>query len=102
MNLKSQAPLHFCNFDLPLLKTTTFVYVLGHIKCVLYYLFSIVTHFLPFSADTWPMKFDDSRARADWGWKHHYDVKELCDVMFDALIPKYGHPEKLKTERLAL
>ena len=57
---------------------------------------------LLFAADTWPMKFDDSRARADWGWKHHYDVKELCDVMFDALIPKYGHPEKLKTERLAL
>ena len=48
------------------------------------------------------MKFDDSRARADWGWKHHYDVKELCDVMFNALIPKYGHPEKLKTERIAL
>lgn len=35
------------------------------------------------------MKFDDSRARADWNWKHDYDVDGLCKVMFDALMPKY-------------
>lgn len=53
-------------------------------------------------ADTWPMKFEDSRARRDWGWTHHYDVKELCDVMFEALVPKYGQPVKKKLERVAI
>ena len=48
------------------------------------------------------MKFDDSRARRDWGWTHHYDVKELCDVMFEALVPKYGQPIKKKLERVAI
>jgi len=40
-------------------------------------------------ADTWPMKFDDSCARRDWNWSHDYDVNDLCQVMFDALVPKY-------------
>lgn len=40
------------------------------------------------------MKFDDSRARADWNWSHDYDVDDLCKVMFDALIPKYKNVMK--------
>ncbi|KAL4235924.1 hypothetical protein ACF0H5_004314 [Mactra antiquata] len=45
-------------------------------------------------ADTWPMKFDDSRARADWNWRHEYDVDRLCQVMFDALMPKYNTEQR--------
>ena len=48
------------------------------------------------------MKFDDSRARAEWGWRHHYDVKELCEVMFDALIPKYGQTAVKKKGSVAM
>ncbi|XP_068931763.1 L-threonine 3-dehydrogenase, mitochondrial-like [Petaurus breviceps papuanus] len=33
-------------------------------------------------ADSWPMNFDDSNARKDWGWKHYYDLPELVTVMF--------------------
>ena len=32
-------------------------------------------------ADGWPMKFDDSGARRDWGWRHEYDLPKLVDVM---------------------
>lgn len=28
-------------------------------------------------ADDWPQIFDDSEARADWGWKHEYDIDKL-------------------------
>ncbi|GAB1605476.1 L-threonine 3-dehydrogenase, mitochondrial-like [Argonauta hians] len=36
-------------------------------------------------ADSWPERFDDSRARHDWEWNHKYDLKELCQIMFDRL-----------------
>ncbi|XP_065332194.1 L-threonine 3-dehydrogenase, mitochondrial [Cloeon dipterum] len=32
-------------------------------------------------ADSWPMVFDDSEARKDWGWSHKYDLAEMCRVM---------------------
>lgn len=47
-------------------------------------------------ADSWPMQFDDSNARKDWGWRHEYDTERLCQVMFDALIPKYRNVEKIQ------
>ncbi|XP_020831442.1 L-threonine 3-dehydrogenase, mitochondrial-like [Phascolarctos cinereus] len=34
-------------------------------------------------ADSWPMNFDDSNARKDWGWKHYYDLPELVTTMFN-------------------
>ncbi|XP_074081442.1 L-threonine 3-dehydrogenase, mitochondrial-like [Macrotis lagotis] len=34
-------------------------------------------------ADSWPMNFDDSNARKDWGWKHDYDLSELVTTMFN-------------------
>jgi threonine 3-dehydrogenase len=34
--------------------------------------------------DSWPKRLDDSCARADWGWKAHYDL----DRMSDDLVPK--------------
>ncbi|KAF2979897.1 hypothetical protein EK904_009170 [Melospiza melodia maxima] len=36
-------------------------------------------------ADSWPMNFDDSNARRDWGWKHDYDLPELVTTMFSYL-----------------
>lgn len=36
-------------------------------------------------ADTWPMIFDDSNARQDWGWKHDYDLSDLVTTMFNFL-----------------
>ncbi|KAL3868982.1 hypothetical protein ACJMK2_041727 [Sinanodonta woodiana] len=40
-------------------------------------------------ADSWPMRFDDTRARADWGWSHRYDLKALVKVMFEGLASKF-------------
>lgn len=34
-------------------------------------------------ADSWPMNFDDSNARSDWGWKHDYDLPELVQTMLN-------------------
>ncbi|XP_055144313.2 L-threonine 3-dehydrogenase, mitochondrial isoform X2 [Symphalangus syndactylus] len=34
-------------------------------------------------ADSWPMKFDDSNARKDWGWKHDFDLPELVTAMLN-------------------
>lgn len=36
------------------------------------------------------MVFDDSGARADWGWKNDYDLPKLVKVMLKFLAPKYG------------
>lgn len=36
-------------------------------------------------ADSWPMNFDDSNARKDWGWKHDYDLPELVQTMLNYL-----------------
>ncbi|GAB6033481.1 hypothetical protein CHUAL_013366 [Chamberlinius hualienensis] len=41
-------------------------------------------------ADSWPQVFDDSGARMDWGWKHHYDIDSMTKVMLDTLKRKYG------------
>lgn len=42
-------------------------------------------------ADQWPQVFDDSRARADWGWSHRYDLATMCETMFQHLLPKYSN-----------
>ncbi|CAB1342512.1 unnamed protein product [Coregonus sp. 'balchen'] len=34
-------------------------------------------------ADSWPMNFEDSNARNDWGWKHDYDLPELVQTMLN-------------------
>ncbi|XP_066134971.1 L-threonine 3-dehydrogenase, mitochondrial [Saccopteryx bilineata] len=34
-------------------------------------------------ADSWPMNFDDSNARKDWGWKHDFDLAELVTTMLN-------------------
>jgi nucleoside-diphosphate-sugar epimerase len=32
-------------------------------------------------ADSWPQSIDDSIARADWGWKHEYDLQKITKDM---------------------
>ncbi|KAK3538325.1 hypothetical protein QTP70_035232 [Hemibagrus guttatus] len=36
-------------------------------------------------ADSWPMNFDDSNARKDWGWKHEYELPELIQTMLGTI-----------------
>jgi len=36
-------------------------------------------------ADSWPQSIDDSVARADWGWKHVYDLPKMTKDMFENL-----------------
>lgn len=36
-------------------------------------------------ADSWPQSIDDSVARADWGWKHEYDLTRMTTDMLDNL-----------------
>ncbi|KAJ3584120.1 hypothetical protein NHX12_014616 [Muraenolepis orangiensis] len=38
-------------------------------------------------ADSWPMAFEDSAARRDWGWKHDYDLAELVQAMLTHVTP---------------
>lgn len=36
-------------------------------------------------ADSWPNSIDDSQARKDWGWKHHFDLKKTTTEMLKNL-----------------
>lgn len=40
-------------------------------------------------ADSWPEVFDDSEARADWGWKHKYDLDKLVQLMIKDVKENY-------------
>jgi nucleoside-diphosphate-sugar epimerase len=39
-------------------------------------------------ADSWPQSIDDSVARADWGWRHHYDLAAMTADMIQNLKPQ--------------
>lgn len=39
-------------------------------------------------ADSWPAAIDDSAARSDWKWDHHYGLDEIVDTMLEALREK--------------
>lgn len=41
-------------------------------------------------ADSWPKTIDDSDARADWGWKHEYDLARMTEDMLEKLKVKLG------------
>jgi len=47
-------------------------------------------------AGSWPQVFDDSEARKDWGWSHHFGIDELCDVMITNLKTIYNDKETAK------
>lgn len=36
-------------------------------------------------ADSWPSVIDDSKARADWGWQHQYDLAAIVAEMLEKL-----------------
>ena len=36
-------------------------------------------------ANSWPNSMDDSSARAEWGWKHDYDLDAMTADMLDKL-----------------
>lgn len=36
-------------------------------------------------ADSWPSSIDDSAARADWGWKHEFDLPKMTIEMIEKL-----------------
>ncbi|WP_033959734.1 NAD-dependent epimerase/dehydratase family protein [Psychroserpens jangbogonensis] len=40
-------------------------------------------------ADSWPKSIDDTSARTDWNWKHHYDLKAMTLEMLKQLKSKY-------------
>lgn len=39
-------------------------------------------------ADSWPNSIDDSAAHNDWGWKHHFGLEEIVDIMLNNVQPK--------------
>ena len=36
-------------------------------------------------ADSWPGSIDDSVARAEWGWKHEFDLPKMTNAMLENL-----------------
>jgi nucleoside-diphosphate-sugar epimerase len=36
-------------------------------------------------ADSWPQSIDDSTARAEWGWKHEFDLAKMTEAMLSNL-----------------
>jgi threonine 3-dehydrogenase len=41
-------------------------------------------------AESWSQSIDDSRARAEWGWNHEYDLETMTADMIHHLRIKYG------------
>lgn len=39
-------------------------------------------------ADSWPKNINDTMARADWGWKHEYDIYKMTNDMVMHLLEK--------------
>ncbi|NOS86655.1 MAG: NAD-dependent epimerase/dehydratase family protein [Ignavibacteria bacterium] len=39
-------------------------------------------------AESWPGSIDDAEARADWGWKHEYDITKMTDIMLKEIKKK--------------
>lgn len=47
-------------------------------------------------ADSWPCVIDDSKARADWGWRHLYNLPAIVEEMLAQLKAKFKHqPSKM-------
>ena len=42
-------------------------------------------------AASWTESIDDSPARRDWGWKHHFDLDTMTTEMLQQLRKKYNH-----------
>ncbi|WP_456437987.1 NAD-dependent epimerase/dehydratase family protein [Psychroserpens sp.] len=46
-------------------------------------------------ADSWPKSIDDTSARADWNWKHDYNLELMTKEMISQLKKKYTSSEKI-------
>ena len=44
-------------------------------------------------ADSWPMVFDDSLSRQEWGWNHDIDLAKLVEIMITNLKKTYPKQE---------
>ncbi len=56
-------------------------------------------------ADSWPCAIDDSKARADWGWKHTYDLSAIVADMLAKLseqMTRTGNDSRVCREGLFL
>ncbi len=42
-------------------------------------------------ADSWPDRLDDSEARAQWGWRHRYDLPRMATAMMRGLARTMTH-----------
>ncbi len=38
-------------------------------------------------ADSWPNSIDDSAAKNHWGWRHHFGLDEIVDIMLENVHP---------------
>jgi nucleoside-diphosphate-sugar epimerase len=36
-------------------------------------------------ADSWPKSIDDSKAREDWNWQHHFEIEDIAQEMLSQL-----------------
>ena len=41
-------------------------------------------------AASWPQSIEDKSARADWNWKHQYDLDKMADDMLQNLKKKFA------------
>lgn len=47
-------------------------------------------------ADSWPQVFDDSEARADWGWQHKCSLQQLVETMVKEVAPQVQREKSTK------
>ncbi|MBD3887066.1 NAD-dependent epimerase/dehydratase family protein [Phormidium tenue FACHB-886] len=47
-------------------------------------------------ADSWPSVIDDSKARADWGWQHQYDLSAIVTEMLEKLRVRSEKPYEIQ------
>lgn len=38
-------------------------------------------------ADSWPNSIDDSAAKNDWGWQHHFGLDDIVEIMLENVHP---------------
>jgi nucleoside-diphosphate-sugar epimerase len=52
-------------------------------------------------ADSWPSVIDDSKARADWGWQHIYDLSAIVKDMLAKLSPRLKKASKSRLSKVS-
>jgi threonine 3-dehydrogenase len=41
-------------------------------------------------AQSWPESIDDSKAKKDWNWKPHFDLKQMCKIMIEGILKTHN------------